>query len=355
MAGFLSGLPIAAIASPLFDLQETLDVIVEAPIRSLSSKREKGQDFEGTFRYIDASGTHQSFPVIVNARGKSRLEICDYPPLRITFNPDDTAGTMFEGQRRLKMVRQCMRGGKGRDWLHLELAAYRAYNAISEYSYKVRQLNVTFRDTASRLGRERVHPAFFLEDDKDMAERLNRKRIRPPKVDPEQMEIVETTHNLLFQYLIGNTDFAVKKGPSGEGCCHNGRVITEAAKRHDWIIVPYDFDYAGIIDTEYAMPHERLPIRNVKTRLYRGFCWQNEDLTRSIDLFNQKRGEIESALLPAEISESKSRRVKNYIERFYDTINDPQMLQKNLLDKCRGPDSLPVRDSAVSLRHVKTP
>jgi hypothetical protein len=194
-----------------------------------------------------------------------------------------------------------------------------------------------------------------MEDDKDMAQRLNRKRIRPPKVEPSQMAIVETTHNLLFQYLIGNTDFAMKKGPSGEGCCHNGRVITEAAKRHDWIIVPYDFDYAGIIDTEYAMPHERLPIKNVRTRLYRGFCWQNEELMQSIDLFNQNRSELESIFQPPEISKSKSRRVKSYVERFYETINDPKMLQKDLLDKCRGPDSLPIRESAVSPRDVKTP
>ncbi len=322
---------------------------------SLSRRRDKKPEFDGTFRYTDASGTEHAFPVLVSTRGKSRLEVCDFPPLRITFKPDDTAGTVFEGQKKLKIVRQCVRGGKGRDWLHLELGVYRAYNVITDYSYRARQLNVTFRETGSRSMREQVQPAFFLEDDKDMAKRLNRKRIRPPKVEPAQMALVETTHNLLFQYLIGNTDFAVKKGPTGEGCCHNGRVITVAAKRDDWIIVPYDFDYSGIIDTEYAMPHEGLPIRSVRTRLYRGFCWQNEELARSIDLFNQKRSEIESALLPPEVSKNKARRVKNYIDRFYEIINDPQEIQKNMLDKCRGPDSLPIRDSAINPRKVKTP
>jgi hypothetical protein len=347
--------PEGAYSAPLFEAQETLDVIVEAPIRKLSSQRKKKPEFEGTVRYTDADGTEHAFAVIVSTRGKSRLDVCDYPPLRIAFNRDETAGTVFEGQRKLKMVRQCMRGGKGTNWLYLELGIYRAYNVITDYSYLTRQLNVTFRESGSGKSDGRVYPAFFIEDDKDMARRLNRKRIRPPKVEPHQMAAVETAHNLLFQYLIGNTDFAVKKGPSGEGCCHNGRVITEAAQRDGWIIVPYDFDYAGIINTEYAMVHERLPIRDVKTRLYRGFCWQNEEILQSIELFKQKRSDIESALLPSEVSKSKARRVTSYIERFYETMNDPQKLQKELFDKCRGPDSLPIRDSAVSPRDIKTP
>ena len=159
----------------------------------------------------------------------------------------------------------------------------------------------------------------------------------------------------LFQYLIGNTDFAVKRGPSGEGCCHNGRVFAEAGKQDEWIVVPYDFDYAGIINTKYAAPAEALPISRVSTRLYRGFCWQNEVLPESIELFNRKRDEIEAALIPVEVSKRKSRNAKKYVDRFYEIVNDPQELQKRILDKCRGPDSLPQRESPVSPGYEKAP
>ncbi len=351
---FLPGLSTFALAVPLFDSEEVLDVVIEAPMRDLEKQRLKEPEFAGTFRYTDASGAEQALAIRIKTRGKSRLEICDYPPLRITFNPDETQGTLFEGQRNLKLVTQCMQGSTGASWLHLEHGIYRAYNRISDYSYKTRKLSVIYRDTTSR-GRDRLQPAFILEPDKQLAKRLGRERIRPPKVDPVQMSRIETTRNLLFQYLIGNTDLALKRGAKGEGCCHNGRVYARPGEQDDWVVVPYDFDYAGIINAKYALPDARLPIRRVATRLYRGFCWQNELLPEVIEQFNQKKSEIELALTPEELSKSKSRAVQRYVDKFYEIVNDSKELQKRIFDECRGPDSLPLRASPVASAYVKTP
>jgi len=348
------GLPGFAVSAALFDGGEMLNVVIEAPMQDLSRQRHKRPVFPGRFQYTDASGTVHDFSVDVSTRGNSRLDLCDYPQLRITFDQGEIKGTLFEGQNKLKLVRQCTRGRNGKDWLLLEYGIYRAYNVVTDYSFRVRKLTVTYRDSESS-GRERTQVAFFLEDDNAVAKRLNRERVRPPEVKLAQMTPLETTHNLLFQYLIGNTDFAVKKGPKGEGCCHNGRVIAEAGKQKDWVILPYDFDYAGIIDTDYAVPGAGLPLRRVSTRLYRGFCWQNELLPDSIRLLNEKRSVIETALLPSDVSAGKSRRVKSYIDRFYKIVNDPEELQDRLIDKCRLPGSNPLRESLVSPDHVKTP
>jgi hypothetical protein len=241
-----------------------------------------------------------------------------------------------------------MEGSSGAGWVHLEHGIYRAYNQISDSSYKTRKLSVVYRDTKSRR-RELVQPAFILEPDKQLAKRLGRERIRPPIVGPLQMSIMETARNVLFQYLIGNTDFALKRGLKGEGCCHNGRVYARPGAADDWVTVPYDFDYAGIINTKYALPDAKLPIRRVRTRLYRGFCWHNDLLPGLIEQFNQNRNDIEAALLSGGLSKSKFRSVKKYIDDFYETVNDSKQLQKHLIDKCRGPDSLPSFESPVPL------
>lgn len=340
-------------SAPLFESQDALDVVIEAPLGDLSSKRHAEPEFPGTISYVDMAGADRTLAVTMSTRGKTRLEICAYPPLSLTFDPTETAGTLFEGQRKLKMVRPCKRSKAANDWVYLELGAYRAYNVITDTSFRARQLNVTFRDTESFFSNVREQPAFLLEDDSDVAKRRNRVRIRPPRIEPAQMALGETTHYMLFQYLIGNTDFSVKAGPKGEGCCHNGRVIAEPGRQREWIIVPYDFDYAGIIDTDYAAPHEKLPIKRVTTRLYRGFCWQNDVIPESIALFNLKRVDIEAALIPPEVSKGKARRAKRYIDRFYSIINDPQERQENLFDKCRGPDSLPVRERTMSPQNTR--
>jgi len=354
LTAILQGLSCGALSAPLFDSEETLSIIIEVPLRTLIYERRSRPELPGVLRYTDSSGKEHALPLKVTTRGHSRLDMCDYPPIKVRFDAGHTEGTLFQDQRKLKLVTKCMRDRSANYWVHLELGAYRAYNAITPYAYRVRRLVVTYRDTDGKW-KDRVEPAFFLEPDTQLAERVGRQRIRPPQVAPEQMSLAETTHHMLLQYLLGNTDFAVKRGPSGEGCCHNGRVYAHAGAERDFVIVPYDFDQSGMVNTEYAQADERLGIHNVTTRLYRGFCWQNERLPASIGLFNEKRAEIEGAFLVPEISKRQTRRVQRFIDNFYTTINDAEELQKRLLDQCRGPDSLPLRASPVSPSHAKLP
>lgn len=340
------------LSAPLFDDEELLSVIIEAPIRTLVAQRKTEGEYAGTLRYTDASGEQQSVAIVLKPRGNSRLEMCNYPPLKISFDPQETTDTLFADQRSLKLVTQCMRDRAADDWLYLELGAYRAFSLITPNSYRTRELVVTYRDTESN-GRERVQPAFFVEADHQVEERLGLRRIRPPQVDPAQLSSTQTTYTMLFQYLIGNTDFAVKRGSSGEGCCHNGRVFARDGAQRDYVIVPFDFDQTGIVNTDYAQADERLGIRRVTQRLYRGFCWQNEELTDAISLFNANRAGIEAAFRPSGISKRQARRVQRFIDGFYNTVNDSEELQKRLLDKCRGPDSLPMWESPVSPVHIK--
>ncbi len=333
--------------SPLFENAEPITMTIVAPMRELIRKRQGKPGYEALLQFEDAAGNRREMAIGLAPRGNSRLEVCDYPPLRITIDPQQAVGTVFEHQRRLKMVTKCRRNRPAADWLLLEYGIYLAYNVITDFSYRARRLEVTFRDTTSDRW-ERVQTAFLIEPTGEAAERLQRQVIRPPNVSANQFNRVEMAHNALFQYLIANTDFAVKRGPVSEGCCHNGRLLAPAGVRKDWIVLPYDFDQAGVINTEYALPDSRFRIRGVSTRLYRGFCWHNDELPESIALFNERRDEIVAALLTDGLSNSKARRVLKYIDRFYNTVNDPQELQKQLIDKCRGPGSLPVRKTTVS-------
>jgi len=167
----------------------------------------------------------------------------------------------------------------------------------------------------------------------------------PPNVRDDQFGMDSIAEAMLFQYLIANTDFAVKKGPSGEGCCHNGRVLSPPGRQHEWVVLPYDFDQAGIIRTDYALPDIRLPIRDVNVRLYRGFCWQNHALPPAVERFNRNRDAITAALIPDDVSKTQKGRIRRYVDRFYDIVNDSAELQSRVLDQCRGPSSFEIRAS----------
>lgn len=342
IACLLAGAWTTPVASPLFDEDAALVLTIEAPFRELIKKRLDKDVFDAIVHFTDADGQEHTLRAQLSSRGNARLEACDFPPLRLILDKSETEGTAFEGFRRLKMVTQCNTSRSGEQWLLQELGIYRAYNVITEYSYRVRQLEVTFADSESSRWR-RTQPAFFIEPTGSMAARLGLQSIRPPGIESSQYNQAELSRSMLFQLLIANTDFAVKKGPAGEGCCHNGRVLAAAGSRNDWVVVPYDFDQAGIINTSYALPDRRLGIRRVNSRLYRGFCWHNDTLPEAIGLFQEHRDALEEALISPELSSSKQGRVRRFIAGFYRILEEPKELQKRILDQCRGAETFSIR------------
>ena len=64
--------------------------------------------------------------------------------------------------------------------------------------------------------------------------------------------------------MIGNTDWSVPNQ-------HNCKVLSGMNIEHSDLgtIVPYDFDYSGLVDADYAVPYEGLALESVRERRYR--------------------------------------------------------------------------------------
>ena len=136
--------------------------------------------------------------------------------------------------------------------------------------------------------------------------------------------------------MIANTDWAIRKGPGTENCCHNGKVIEKSDAQDNWVVLPYDFDQAGIINTKYALPSLAFGIRTVRQRLYRGRCRHNDHLDQTIQLFNERREDIEIANTPQALNKKARQSTLKYLDVFYKTINDPEKLNKQIVSACRG-------------------
>jgi hypothetical protein len=151
------------------------------------------------------------------------------------------------------------------------------------------------------------------------------------QLDTGQLDILT-----LFQFLVGNTDWSVRKGPTGESCCHNGKVIAPPDFSEGWVVLPYDFDQAGIINTSYAMPSDKLPIKSVRHRLYRGYCSGNDQLDSTIALFNDNRAAIVGLFEGDPDGPPTNKAALKYLQQFYEIVNDPKKRQKKILDACVG-------------------
>lgn len=324
----------ATAVEPLFADHDPVVVRIEAPFSAIFADR--GDDAEshpGVLTYTESDGSPQALDVKLKIRGifRRQRDICEYPPLRVNFQKKQVEGTLFAGQDKLKLVTHCGRNQRTATQLLLkEYLAYRIFNQITERSFRVRLLELTYAEPDKR---ELSGFAFLIEDDDSLAKRNGASvekvaRIRLNQLDPVHTSLVE-----VFQFLIGNTDFATTRGPEDE-CCHNAVPISSTPG--SYYVVPYDFDFAGLVAAPYATPPESLGIRNVRERLYRGLCQSNDFLPASLERFREARAAISA--LPTQVAGMDGRSLRStrgYIDQFYAIIDDPRRVDRELRDRCR--------------------
>ena len=319
---------------PLFEDQTILDVIIEMPMKTIVNDAADRPEVPGVLRYTDA-GSEVALDFTMTTRGNSRLEYCKFPPLKLNLKKKQVKGTLFEGQNKLKIVTQCKSSRTFKRYLIQEYGIYHGFNVLTDNSIRTRALSVTFRDSEGER-EDDMQSAFFLESDKEVAERLSMEPIKSPSINPAQLDSKHASIFALYQYLIANTDWSMLKGPGSDPCCHNGKVIITPGSADGWIVLPYDFDQAGLINTSYSMPADGLGLSSVRRRLFRGRCRNLEHLDESIAKFNELRPQIEEALNPPALDDGSRKKALKYIDDFYEIVNDPKKRKKKIEDDCLG-------------------
>jgi hypothetical protein len=330
-------------AAPLFASHEPLTFTIEAPLGAIFKERGKERkEHPGKLILPGVDGQSATLNVQVRTRGKTRAErrICEFPPLRLDFDSKGT-GTVFEGQNDLKLVTHCQSGrAEYEQYVLQEYLVYRTYNLLTDVSFTPRLARITYvdtdakRDTITRYG-------FLIEPVDVVAARNGVQALRIPAVAPHLADPSSVTLVEVFQYLVGNPDWsAFSLEPGEEACCHN--TVPVGAESGPIYSVPYDFDIAGIVNTRYAdrlfgTPERKMGIRTVRQRVYRGLCWSEQHLADAFALFNQKREAI-YALYRAqpELHPEILEETLEYLDAFYDTINDPQKVKREFTSKCRS-------------------
>ena len=317
---------------PLFQDNETLHVTITAPLTTLVRERPKDDYLPGVFQYTETDGTTVKFDLQIRTRGHFRHKNCDYPPLSLNLKKSQTDGTLFDKQDKLKLVIHCDYSERYEQVVLREYLAYRILNAITNMSFRVRLLRVTYVNTEKR-GDGQVRYAFLIEHKNRLAERYDLKDLELERTTVAAIQADRLNLTSVFEFLIGNTDFSPIAGPPGNECCHN--YVLFGNDIDPLTAVPYDFDQSGFVDAPYAVPNENFRIRNVRQRLYRGRCVNNEHVTASLRRFRDRRDSIYA--LVAEQVGLQSRVRKNlvrYIDDFYDLIDDPKDVERRIIKRC---------------------
>lgn len=332
----LAAIGCTAHAERLFDSNEPLALEIVGPIRQIiRDKADEPEDRPALVRYRGADGALVTHEIGLRVRGKSRRSSCKFPPLRLNFDKDAVKGTLFRGQDKLKLVTHCRTRSRSFEQLVLkEYLVYRMLNLLTDRSFRVRLLDITYTEESGK-GKPISGVGFLIEDKKKLAKRLDAEFYESGDIGRHLLPIVDTNRIAMFQLLIGNTDFSFRSGPEGEPCCHNSVLFKDVEGRV--FTIPYDFDSNGTVDPPYAAPSPNLPIRDVRQRLYRGYCVPDEILNTTIAEFNDRRADF-YALFEQEprVSDKTRQRTLRYFDDFYEIINDPKKKKRMILEDCRG-------------------
>jgi len=326
---------VAQDASPpdsLFLDETPLALKISAPFRELARADEDRPEFDAVIEFADWNGSDTAIDIEVRIRGRSRLDNCDFPPLSLDFPRDEVDGTLFTGQNRLKLVTQCKQSDSFRDYLTHEFLIYRMLNQLTDRSFRVRWATVEYVYTDANRERSRVEPAFLIEGDWEVAQRLGMQAVEIEEIAVDELDAQYAALMSLFHYMIGNTDWATILGPPGELCCHNGKVIGNSGE--PFVVLPYDFDNSGLVSASYAVPSDILPIRSVRRRLYRGYCATNHGLTAAMLHINQHAESLRNLLDDESLSDRARERALDYLDEFFEIINDPEERQEQIHERC---------------------
>jgi hypothetical protein len=285
-------------------------------------------DYPATFLTALPDGKQVDDKIVLNIRGHFRLGFCYVPPIKLIFNYNDNS-TMYS-LKDLKLVNECKISNEFEQYLLKEYTIYKIYNLISDMSFRVRLLKLNLQDSAGKK-KTVTEYAFLLEDIKSVAKRNNCRDMKNLRLQTEQTDRRQMTVVAIFEYMIGNTDWAVSVN-------HNTKLIgsTKDSLSRPFV-VPYDFDYSGFVNTSYAIPDEKLEIDNVRQRLYRGFPRTTQEVEEAADIFKQQKDKIYSLIKNFNLLTTASKtEMTQYLDDFYAIINNPGTTKYTFVDNARN-------------------
>ena len=304
----------------IFDLMYQpipLEITLMFNVNKVVDNRKSDEKHPGILTFIDKNGIPQKWNIKVNARGIFRRYNCpEMPPLKLNFKKSELAENGLSKFDDFKIVTHCIEDPFTAESIVLkEYLAYKYYNSISNNSFRVQLLRINYID--EETGEIRKHFGFIIEDFALLRDRVGAEKCNNPLgILKEDINREEYKKMALFQYMIGNSDWSLRQ-------VRNVKVMVLDGK---YVVVPYDFDFAGLVLAPYARVNSDYELRSLRQRVYLGFEDDLEDMNAVKKRFKRRKGRFKRKtkyLYPLHKNHKKS--VLRYLDSFYKNIDNIQL------------------------------
>ena len=308
-----------------FIKNEISEITLEAEFDSILNSKKFEQYLNGKLIFKDKNDIKRNIPVQVKQRGKYRRRICNFPPLKLKFAKKHlTAMSLETKSDNLKIITHCLEDQyKSKENLLREYLVYKLYEFHSEKHFRVHLVKIKYKTpTEKRFRFERY--AIILEDDENMANRLGGKIFDTPNCSLKRMKHEDLKINAVYQFMIGNSDW--------DPIMVRNIKLVQKDSLEKFDVVPYDFDFSGLVNAPYAIPNPNFDIKNIRDRVMQCKFHSEEELQKVIELFlNKKEPVLDYCKNFKALPKSSRRDIKEYLTSFYSILENEELRKSTFM------------------------
>lgn len=300
--------------------KEVVNVQLSFDMETLLADRNSDEKHPAQLRFKDENGKVQNWDLKVNVRGKFRRVKCnELPPLKLNFKKKDLEAAGLAEFDDYKLVTFCVDDyAAAKDLLLKEYLVYKMYNQLTDQSFRVQLLNITYIDSQTHAKKRQM--GFLIEDTAQLRARIDANKSDVERsIEPERFHPDVTRTVALFEYMIGNADWEITYSKNVKYVEKDGILIP----------IPYDFDFSGVVGASYATyAQKKYGQSTLHNRIYLGFeTAPTTQLQETMAYFLEKKSDIYKVVYQFKrLSPDSRQQIINYLDTFFETkesINFP--------------------------------
>ncbi|MCU0378737.1 MAG: hypothetical protein MUC78_10815 [Bacteroidales bacterium] len=312
----------------LFANDDLLELSLRFNVTEYTRKKPKDEYLDAILTYHISPGDSINKDVRLKTRGEFRNGYCSFPPLLLNFKKTEFEKQDLNKIGKMKVVTHCQSGNE--DILFREYLIYKLYNVLTDSSFRVRLVKINYINTFKQTKTISSY-AFFIEPIDLLAERMNSMPVELTTLSQKNIVPEMMDRMAIFNYMIGNTDWSVPNQ-------HNCKILVSRQPGSAELgqIVPYDFDYSGLVNASYAIPHEDLGIETVRERLYLGLCRSEDEFLKVLQEFSEKKQGFYDVIneFPY-LTEKEKKSMIQYLDQFYSGFDKRNSIVYYLRSECK--------------------
>jgi hypothetical protein len=317
----------------LFDSDELLDVSLSFDLTTFQKKSDKAGSYDATMIFRPGQMDSVSVKATVKHRGEYRFQTCSFPPIQLVFRKSVYTAADTGKIKKIKLVTHCTPGNASDDYVLREYLVYKIYSVITDTSYRVRLLRITYNDTGKKR-KPVTQFGFFIEPNSVLAARLNSTELKAENLNQGHIIPGVMDKVALFNYMIANWDWSVPG-------LHNITVLKSKIVSLSGlgIAIPYDFDLCGVVNADYGVPAPEMGLTSSRDRRFAGVCRDKQIFQTELKQYSEKKEKIYSVINDfPHLNQRSKKDITTFLDQFFDQLEKQREIDyliSNFLGNCK--------------------